>query len=415
MFLPVHNIWSTLTLMGLITALCASSSLFGGSLTVSDGATTFTGRTVIDTGTSTLLKTVAPVTTGSLTFAFPGAPLPGFAGLPLVVSAAQVITGPFTPVSPNPVVPNFPPFTTKPTGTVTLIPSPLSGSLSAAPNSAGGTVTLAGATTTGLVAGTASVAGGTLTLASNTNGAVSITTQGSSQLNFIGNVTTSGLSANGGVITAGNTSLTTSGNGTLTISGATANGAGLILANNTAGNGTINLSGTTGSTFTSTTAGNGTVQLSGTPLSGVGLTLAGNTTNYQEAGGLEIVSITNSFLYPPVYNLTNPTQLPVDLGLAIDTASPGTAFSDTNTPDSITSSTSGATFPNGTNIRVTSIAGGAPSTQLVCLSGLITALSEISFTHTVTLVNQTGEDLVITPSATIAGGLLISVPTPAAP
>jgi len=76
------------------------------------------------------------------------------------------------------------------------------------------------------------------------------------------------------------------------------------------------------------------------------------------------------------------------LPATINTTDPGTAFSDSNTVDSITSSASGAIFPNGTNIHAT-FGGTSPA---------------------LTITNQTGSDLIITPSSTITGGLLISKP-----
>ena len=130
---------------------------------------------------------------------------------------------------------------------------------------------------------------------------------------------------------------------------------------------------------------------SGTPVTTTGAT-SSDGASYSSAGSIISIGST-SYTYvnpsnkPEKLILRSLTQ-PLNLPWWINTTDPGTAFSDSNTVDSITGSASGAIFPNGTNIHV-------------LVDGTSNAL---------TIANQTGSDLVITPSTTIPGGLLISKP-----
>ena len=256
----------------------------------------------------------------------------------------------------------------------------------------GSTIAVSGAGS-GTSGSTVTISGGSLTVSGAGTGTSTSVVDGNGSLTVSGTGTGSGTivkNGNGtltlsGTGTVGGTTITTGGNGTLTLSGASLSTSTTIGTNagNVSGastgtiiaNGTLTLSGVTDNTFT--TFHSGAIQNIIIPESSGSVNLNGYLKFLQGLPNTSAILV-----------LTSSMNLPVNLPVTINTTDPGTAFSDSNTVDSITGSTSGAIFPNGTNIHAT-------------FSGTSPAL---------TIANQTGSDLVITPSTAITGGLLISKP-----
>ena len=328
MLLPSYGFFSRINLLRLISSLWMGSAALGGTTGIEGGALPYKNPTA-HSSTSTLPP-----------FVFPGAPVSGYAGLPLILMAAQAVTA-------APVVP-------------VLMKSRSSGSLSPGSvrstiynafsgNSQTQSVTVAPANISGF-----SVARSVALRMEGIGGAMS-TAAPAMISGYPLHLVTSGRS------TAAGTTIATLISGTLSISATQSLGALLTQS---------------GTPVTTTGTSTGATSSDGASYSSSGVSISIGSTPYT------YVNLSNKYEQVILGSLTQPVNLP----WWINTTDPGTAFSDSNTVDSISGSASGAIFPNGTNIKL-------------IFSG-----------NNIIIINQTGSDLVITPSTTTPGGLLISKP-----
>jgi len=331
MLLTSYGFFSTTNLLRLISSLWVGSVALGGAPPIK--------TPTAHASTSTLPP-----------FVFPGAPVAGYAGLPLVLMAAQAVMA--APMAPA------------------LMKSGSSGTLS--PRSLGSTIYTAFSGNSQTQSGTSRVG------PANMSGFL-LARSVALRMEGIGGGTSTAAPA---MISGYPLHLVTSGRSTA---------AGPTIASIISGTLGISATQNLGALLTQSvppvTATGGTSS-SGASYSGGGASYSSSGVSFSIVGAQDTYPNPSNKPGRVTWTLTSASELPVNISATINITDPGTAFSDSNTVDSITGSASGAIFPNGTNIHV--IVHGN-STDFI-------------------IINQSGSDLVITPSTTVPGGLLISKP-----